>query len=235
MSRSFRGGPDRGRGSPSRGRDSPGPNRGRGSPGPNRGRGSPGPDRGRGGPGRGGGGRGGGRGGFSGPIIFKENVPARIPDHLTPEKQTKLLDALRKVPPKPERPTRPGFGTLGKPITLRANFFAVKLPKGPLYEYEIKIEPATFLNKRKDRIFQLLEASPQVRPQLGHIAHDRSSRLVSSVKLPDLTVGIPFFEEGQNGPPHDAITYHISVMFKGELSVNELSKYVTCNSYSIGF
>ncbi|SJL06473.1 uncharacterized protein ARMOST_09812 [Armillaria ostoyae] len=211
MSRPFRGGPDRGRG---------------------------GPGRGGGGGGRGGGdnfprgGRGGGRGGFSGPVIFKENVPARIPDHLTLERQNKLIDALRKVPPKPERPTRPAFGTSGKSITLRANFFAVKLPKGPLYEYEIKIEPGTFLNKRKDRIFQLLEASPQVRPKLGHIAHDRSSRLVSSVKLPDLTVGVPFFEEGQNGPPHDAITYHISIMFKGELSVNELSKYLNADKAS---
>ncbi|KAK0187297.1 argonaute-like protein [Armillaria mellea] len=162
-----------------------------------------GPDRGRGGPGRGGGGGGGGRGGGdnfgprggrAGPVIFKENVPARIPDHLTPEKQAKLLDALRKVPPNPERPTRPGFGTLGKAITF-----------APLFEYEIKIEPSTFLNKRKDRIFQLLEASPKVRPQLGHIAHDRSSRLVSSMKLPDLT---------------------------GELSVNELSKYLNADRAS---
>ncbi|KAK0486559.1 argonaute-like protein [Armillaria novae-zelandiae] len=211
MSRPFRGGPDRGRG---------------------------GPGRGGGGGGRGGdnfgqrGGRGGGRGGFSGPVIFKENVPAKIPDYLSSAQQAKLVDALQKVPPKPERPTRPAFGTLGKPITLRANFFAVKLPKGPLFEYEIKIEPATFLNKRKERIFQLLEDSPQVRPQLAHIAHDRSSRLVSSTKLPNLTVPIPFFEDGQNGPPHDAITYQISITLKGELSVNDLSKYLNADKAS---
>ncbi|KAK0452966.1 argonaute-like protein [Desarmillaria tabescens] len=167
----------------------------------------------RGGPERGRGGRGGGDFGGRGGR----------------DKQKKLIDALRKVPTKPERPTRPGFGTLGKPITLRANFFAVKLPKGPLYEYEIKVEPTTFLNKRKDRIFQLLEANPQVRPHLGVIAHDRSARLVSAVKLPISGVAVPFFEEGQNGPPTGAVTYQVSFVFKGELNVNELSKYLNAD------
>lgn len=39
-------------------------------------------------------------------------------------------------------PVRPGFGTEGRTINLRTNFFPVKVPKGPLYEYDIKITPA---------------------------------------------------------------------------------------------
>ena len=39
-------------------------------------------------------------------------------------------------------PLRPGFGAEGKVIKLRTNFFPVRVPKGPLYEYDIKITPA---------------------------------------------------------------------------------------------
>ncbi|KAK0452977.1 argonaute-like protein [Desarmillaria tabescens] len=162
-----------------------------------------------------------GRGGRSGGDDFGGQVEE--------DSQNKLVDSLRKVPAKPERPTRPGFGTLGKPTISRANFFPLELPKGPLYDYEIKIEPTTFLNKRKDRIFQLLEANPQVRAHLGVVAHDRSARLVSAVKLPNLHVAVPFFEEGQNGPPTGAITYLISIVFKRELNLDELSKYLNAD------
>ena len=39
-------------------------------------------------------------------------------------------------------PLRPGFGAEGKVIKLRTNFFPVRVPKGPLYEYNIKITPS---------------------------------------------------------------------------------------------
>ncbi|KAK0467814.1 argonaute-like protein [Desarmillaria tabescens] len=170
-----------------------------------------------------------GPGGFNSPVVYKENVLARIPDHLTPDKQNKLIAVLRKVPVKATRPTRPDFGTLGKHIVLRSNFFPIELPEGPLYEYEVKIEPTTFLNRRKDRIFQLLEASPQVQPWLGFIAHDRSTRLVSAVKFPTLSVAVPFYEKDQDGPSSGAITYQISIIFKVELNFDELSKYLNAN------
>ncbi|KAI6114150.1 Piwi-domain-containing protein [Pisolithus sp. B1] len=38
--------------------------------------------------------------------------------------RTHLCRFLKKLPYKPERPHRPGFGTLGTPITVRANLFA---------------------------------------------------------------------------------------------------------------
>ena len=39
-------------------------------------------------------------------------------------------------------PLRPGFGTEGKVIKLRTNFFPVRVPEGSLYEYDVKITPA---------------------------------------------------------------------------------------------
>lgn len=60
-------------------------------------------------------------------------------------------------------PLRPDFGTVGRPIKLRANFFPVKIPATSLYEYEVSISPTsgTAARRVKKRIFQLAEASPQ--------------------------------------------------------------------------
>ena len=40
-----------------------------------------------------------------------------------------------------DHPLRPGFGVEGKVIKLRTNFFPVRVPKGPLYQYNVKITP----------------------------------------------------------------------------------------------
>ena len=63
-----------------------------------------------------------GRGrGFGGPVIFAENVPAQVPDRLS---ATNLITGFKSLTLKPDRPLiRPGYGTVGTPITLRANFF----------------------------------------------------------------------------------------------------------------
>jgi len=128
----------------SRGRGSPAPSSGYDSPGSTsvgRGGGGGGPPRGydqhRGRPGGGGfrGGGGGGRGGAAGsPGIFAEHVPHQIPPRLEAGSLQKLIDGFKSMKVKPERPLRPGYGTVGTPITLRANFFAMKVPQGPIYD-----------------------------------------------------------------------------------------------------
>jgi eukaryotic translation initiation factor 2C len=129
----------------------------------------------------------------------------------------------------PEMPLRPGFGTVGKSQTLRANFFAIKLPaNSTIYDYEVEISPKGELRRpRKARIFELLESSPQCEPFRGHIAHDRSSRLVSAKKLPQpLQLNIRFFEEGEAGPRDDALVYIVDVKFVRALNTSEIIPWV---------
>ncbi len=185
----------------------------------------------RGGPGGGGGGGGGGfrggrGGGPSAPTIFKENVPPRVADHLSQANQTKLVAVLQKVPKAPQRPTRPGFGTAGIPIILRSNFFALRTGLDKIYDYEIQIEPQDFLRKHKERLFELIEEHPQVAPHRAYIAHDRGTRLVSAKKFADLTLSVPIFEKGQNGPQKNADVYRVSVVFKRELLMKDMDQYV---------
>jgi eukaryotic translation initiation factor 2C len=221
------GGGDRGRGGPP-GSDSRGGGPG-GRGGAPRG-GGPGFGQGRGGgpPGRGGGGFGGGGrgGGPQAPLIFAENSPANIDSRLSAANLDQLVNSFKKLGLKHELPPRPGYGKLGREITLRANFFAVKVPKGPIYDYHVEIAPKTDINRLKNRIFDLLEKHPICAPFLGHIAHDRNQRLVSAKRLPQpLEVSITFYEDGQPGPVKDAKVYTVTIAFIRELDMSELTKY----------
>ncbi|KAJ6510611.1 argonaute-like protein [Mycena sanguinolenta] len=238
------------RGQPSRGRgDDRGQGRGSGPPRgarggggapPGGGRSSPaarggppsGPPRGiRGGPpgARGGppGGRGGPPGGRGGSVIFAEDVPASIPTRLLDASHDQLIKSFSTLKADPDRPRRPGYGTRGTAITLRANVFPVRVPTGPIFDYTVKITPTTDINRLKARIFFLLEQSTACTPFLGHIAHDRSQRLVSAKKLPQpLSISVPFYDDGETGPKSGATVYTVEIIFDKELDVASLTKYL---------
>jgi eukaryotic translation initiation factor 2C len=222
------------RGGGGRGNDRGFSGRGGGGP-PGRGGGGP--------PGRGGGEfHGGGRGGFDprgrggppgrgrgdgGPVIFAEGTAANIPTRLSDTSHTDLIKSFKSLAVSPERPLRPGYGTVGTPITLRANFFALKLPKGPIYDYNVEISPKTDINRLKKRIFELLEQTSMCAPHLPYIAHDYSQRLVSARKLPQpLDIPVPFYDDHENGPRPGAKVYIISIKFERQLDMDSMTQYV---------
>ncbi|SMR50157.1 unnamed protein product [Zymoseptoria tritici ST99CH_3D1] len=157
-SRGGRGGDRGGRGGASGGPSSEQPKQMAMRGGPSRGRGDRGGDRGRGtgpprGPHGGGGGRGGGRGG-----IYDPGEPAPAPDarvhkaedDLVKETKGKIIDGF---------PGRPGYGTQGKQIVLRANYFVIatafeqNLTEQPLYRYELSVSGEVSKPKRR-QIFE---------------------------------------------------------------------------------
>src|ERR1700722_13690061 len=213
-----------------------------GGPGPNTGRGGRGAEGGRGG-GRGGPGafpRGGGFGGYdhgprgggpphgfgrgqhSGPIIFDPGTPLSVDNRLSNPQLDQLINSFKKLDVRNELPLRPGYGTMGRPITLRANFFPVRLPKGSIYDYSIKFTPSMDIKRVKSRILLLLETSPSFSSHMNSIAHDRSERLVSAKKLPQpLDIQVPFYEEGESGPQPDGKIYTVSIGFTQELNMGD--------------
>lgn len=184
-----------------------------------------------GGPGRGDFGRGGARGGFGGggrgrggpPQIYAADVPPRIDPRLLAADGA--VASFKTVPFDPAHPLRPGFGTLGQPVVLRANFFPITFLQTPIYEYKAVITPTTDIQRLKTRIFQLLEASPEFRPHVAYTAHDRSERIVAAKKLPQpLSAAITFFEEGQAGPEPNARVYTLNITHVGEDDPTGLTK-----------
>lgn len=160
-------------------------------------------------------------------MIYAENTPARLPDRLADDSQQKLIASFKSLKVQPDRPLRPGYGTLGKPITLRANFFPIRVPKGPIYDYTVEITPTTNVNRLKSRIFELLELSPSCQPHLPYIAHDRSQRLVSGRRLPQpLDIQVPFFDDTESGPSANAKVYSVSIKLSREIDTQQLSRYL---------
>ena len=107
-------------------------------------------------------------------------------------------------------------------MTLRSNFFAVRLPKAPIHNYTIEITPDKGLGNRKARLFQLLERHALYRPHASYVAHDKSERLVSAKPLPqplDFEVTYSDYDDSQPGE-----LYLISVKFDKVIDISDLSR-----------
>jgi eukaryotic translation initiation factor 2C len=156
--------------------------------------------------------------------IFQSDIPAHIDSRINSSDQ--LVKEFKKLAITKERPLRPGYGKLGRPITLRANFFAVRVPNVPIYDYSVDITPKTDLRSQpmRSRIFQLLERSEQIAPHLGHIAHDNGGRIISARPLVQpLSVEITYSEEGESPRP-DGKVFMIEIAFIRQMDMTELTK-----------
>ena len=133
---------------------------------------------------------------------------AEIDSRLTDRTQEQLIDAFKSTNlSDDELPLRPGYGTLGRPVKLRSNFFPIRVPKGPLYEYEVEIDPSPGTSKRvKRRIFQLAEISTEwVQAGMkGFVAHDHAAKLISAKKFAQpLYIHTRYWEEDEEPTPND--------------------------------
>jgi eukaryotic translation initiation factor 2C len=167
----------------------------------------------------------GGRGGAPATIFAGGTAVSLDPRH-SDAALSSLISSLNSIQLNPESPTRPGWGTTGRPITLRANFFALRVPKKFLvYDYEVSITPDKDLRgPRKARIFELLEGSPQCAPHMGFIAHDSSQRLVSTRQLPQpLTITVTYTEAGQTQPATNPLSFVVKINFVRVLNMDDMT------------
>ncbi|KAG6860411.1 hypothetical protein C0995_011482 [Termitomyces sp. Mi166 len=216
-----------------------GDRRGRGFGGPSPGRGSPDfrdSDRNRGGL-RGGGDRGGyrdgGRGGGPGERggIFAPG-PAAIDARLQDKSELALVASFKNLNlGGDDIPLRPDFGIRGSQVKLRTNYFPVKIPKRPLYEYEVTISPTnkTAMRRVRRRIFQLAEQSRDWAHKglRGNVAHDHSSKLISAKKLDQpLTIKVPYFDEDEDGPKPNGPEYTLSIQYSRDIDTRGLVSYL---------
>lgn len=126
-------------------------------------------------------------------------------------------------------PNRPDFGVAGTKVTLRTNFFPIKVPKGPLCEYDVDIKPTsgTAIRRVKRRIWQLAEGTRdwQQAGMTGIIAHDHSAKLIAAKRLPQpLVIKVPFYDEDQDGPKKDGTgkEYTLTIKFIQDLETQSL-------------
>jgi hypothetical protein len=129
-------------------------------------------------------------------------------------------------------PLRPDFGTVGVPIKLRTNFFPVRVPKGPLYEYDVAITPTagTAIRRVKRRIFELAEQTTawQQSGMRGTVAHDSSAKLISArVLAQPLTIKVPYYESDDDqtkSPEKGGKEYTLTIKFIQEINTQDLMR-----------
>jgi len=178
----------------------------------------------------GGAGAGRGRGGppsRSGTVPLIYNAGQRPQPDLSLVSSNEVIVRTRNSNPGPERPARPGYGTAGRAVALRANFFALESMPDMIYEYILHItpEPKSQKPRVKRRVLALFEKTAQLRPYINNIAHDGAQRLISSKPLPDEITGtVLFYEEGDPRPPRDADEYNVAITFFKELSTEPLKR-----------
>lgn len=147
--------------------------------------------------------------------------------------QDQLVSALKNLRLNDnELPSRPGFGTKGKPIKLRSNFFPLSLSptNATMYEYDVAITPAagTAARRVKRRIFQLAELTTEWHGGLrGVVAHDHASKVIASKQLSQpLSLAVRFYDEDEAGPSAAATTYTLTFTFTQTIALAPLMQYL---------
>lgn len=165
--------------------------------------------------------------------VFLENQPAVVDARVADDSDKALVARLRNTQlgnDPDSMPLRPDFGAVGVPIKLRTNFFPVRVPKGPLYEYDVAIAPTagTAIRRVRRRIFQLAEQTTewQNSGMRGTVAHDSSAKLISArVLAQPLTIKVPFYDDDQAGPPESGgKEYTLTIKFIQEINTQDLMR-----------
>lgn len=140
-------------------------------------------------------------------------------------------------------PARPSYGTQGRAIVLRCNYFQI-IPEADLqiFRYHVQVTPEPKPVRKGRRAFELLLDTADfldgVRPA---VATDYRSMLVTRQKL-DLgpegrTISrIVYFEAEEEGPKSEQpLTYTFQISYSNTLAVQELLDYVSSTDSSIGY
>ncbi|MCJ1459955.1 hypothetical protein MMC28_010334 [Mycoblastus sanguinarius] len=130
-------------------------------------------------------------------------------------------------------PPRPGYGTEGRGIILRTNYFAmITNSKARLYKYNVDIKPDPEESKRKRRrIMSLLLSREELRSNGNAVASDYAKTLIAAKELRmgkdgDIKLSIKYLEVEESVPRPNATTYAITISLTGTVVFRELMDYL---------
>lgn len=129
-------------------------------------------------------------------------------------------------------PDRPGYGTLGKPVTLYANYLPFTSVGKPIYRYHVSIasdggrEPAA----RKARQIVRLLLEEHYSANLKGIATDYRSTLISVAKLAEGQFDVRYKDENDEDYPENPRVYKVTTQHTGDINPAALINYLTSTS-----
>ncbi|KAJ5971995.1 uncharacterized protein N7479_001913 [Penicillium vulpinum] len=131
----------------------------------------------------------GGRGGSSRPQKFERMLkdPVEAPSTRVQALEDRYLAESTKARPEPNSlARRPGYGTQGRPIVLRANFFPMEFkPNVKFYSYRLKIKPDVKKGQQKFILESMLRQYPLFTDGKVGVATDGATEIVTTGPLPE--------------------------------------------------
>ncbi|KAF8652649.1 hypothetical protein AX16_004281 [Volvariella volvacea WC 439] len=168
--------------------------------------------------------------------IFEAEKPFELDEELRDSSLNDLLARFHSMSTSAkDRIFRPDFGSGGRPIQLRTNFFRLRVSDKSLYEYNVSItfakestDKRLISQRMKQKIFELAEATEAWKGLVDQIAHDYSSTLVSSKELPgeSLTITVPFHETSDCRNKEKRAGFRVVMTPSRVLSVGTLLRYL---------
>ncbi|PNY23392.1 Protein argonaute 5, partial [Tolypocladium capitatum] len=130
-------------------------------------------------------------------------------------------------------PTRPGYGTRGRPVVLWANYVALTAsPELVLYRYDVSSVSPAAAGKKLAQIIRLLLQAPELAQLKGDIVTDFRSTIISRHRFEDQTVAVRYRAEDQDEPRPGSAPYEVQLKFTTVLAVAQLTEYLTSTNLS---
>ncbi|KAL9031872.1 MAG: hypothetical protein Q9196_000127 [Gyalolechia fulgens] len=131
-------------------------------------------------------------------------------------------------------PSRPSYGTNGRPIVVRTNYFKLLTKPGgvTIFRYHMSFEPSLQDQRRKNRrLVELLFSSNTILQSAG-VATDYSNLIVTAQKLPlgnggGITIPQKYWEAEDDGPSPKSKTYNVTISNEYSMPLQQLLDYVS--------
>lgn len=137
-------------------------------------------------------------------------------------------------------PSRPSYGTQGRPIVVRTNYFKLLTkPDGvTIYRYQMDFQPSLKdektgrVNRRKTRRLVELLFTYNKNLQSAGVATDYGKLIVTAQKLPlgntgSITVAQKYWEPEDDGPGPNSKTYNVRISDEFTMPLQQLLDYVS--------
>lgn len=147
-----------------------------------------------------------------------------------------LVVSGQKTPRQAKYPVRPGYGTVGRQVTLYANYLPLALPTKALFRYHIAIAADSAgrsapVGKKAQHIVRLL-LNEHFSQQKNQIVSDFRSTLVSCVKLTEGKFDVRYKEDLEDDYPETPRVHTVTVQYTGEVNPGDLVDYLTSTNAS---
>lgn len=172
---------------------------------------------------------------------YSEGQPVPVPDTNVQKLEDSLAENLAVARPKTSNgakyPTRPGYGTLGKPVTLYANYLALTSVGKQLFRYHVEIKDGLGkadkapVGKKARQIVRLL-LEEHFASNKKAIATDYRSTLIACFELlkEEKTFDVRYKDEGQDDYSESPRVYKVTCQPTGKISPSALMDYLTSSN-----